>query len=166
MNTPRGFIGWYFWLRQVLVLSVTSAGVGKGRKRGSKRGSVRERGGHELHQHLLERFTKWRMEKPSEIPLFEQELAAGYELCSWACTRAQFLLLLFQRGEGAGLVPLEVLAGWTVLGLMLLCQGAPLDLAPIIGWSHWWLWGLWWWSFWVCWRCRRFGSLSFTSGCG
>lgn len=45
-------------------------------------------------------------------------------------------------------MPSEVLAGWTVSGLMLLCQGAPLDLAPIVGRSHWWLWGLWWWSFW------------------
>lgn len=92
-------------------------------KHGSKHGSMQERGSHELHKHLLGRFTKGSTKIPNKIPPFEQEVAAGYELCSSRCcdvTQEQFLLLLFQQGEGGGVVPLQVLA---VLALMLLCQG-------------------------------------------
>lgn len=88
-------------------------------------------------------------EKPSKIPPLEQ-LAMG---SAADVTREQFLLLLFQQGEGAGVVPLQVLA---VLGLMLLCQGGTLDLVPIVGWSHLWLWVPWWLGFWVSWWCRKF----------
>lgn len=42
-------------------------------------------------------------------------------------TQEQFLLLLFQQGEGGGVVPLQVLA---VLGLMLLCQGGTPGPGP------------------------------------
>lgn len=74
-------------------------------RHGPKHRSVQERSSHELHKHLLERFTKGNMENPTKFPLLSKTQQLGMSSAA-DVTQEQFLLLLFQQGEGGGRLPL------------------------------------------------------------